>query len=351
MDTFRGYEKISASPQDWLLSEADHRRLSRASWVVTEKVHGANFCFLLQDAQIHCAKRKALLLPQETFFNHHQVLEDLRPSLLHLWGLLRQHHPSLTRAWVFGELFGGAYPHPEVAPIPQVQAIQTGVWYCPQVRFMGFDLAVELQGDDPQAPRRYLPWEQALDLAQRCDLPWAQALLIGSLTQAQSFPVGFDSTLPALLGLPPLPPGQNLAEGIVIKPTEALLIHTRRGQMRPVLKIKIPGFAEDKRFYQSVPWSVPASCLGDQDLELLSWEISCRLEPNRLAAAASKLGRPQELAAQGPLRDLILQDVWEEVQHDFALPWSRLSHQDRELLWELARDEASELTRAAVNPG
>jgi Rnl2 family RNA ligase len=351
MDTFQGYEKISASTRDWLLGEDDHRRLGRCAWVVTEKIHGANFCFLLEAGQIRCAKRKALLEPSEAFFNHHVVLERLRPALLRLWGLLTQNNPGLVRAWVFGELFGGAYPHPEVTPLPQVQAIQTGVWYSPRVEFMGFDLAIAQEGDDPEGPRRYLPWAQARELAQSSELPWCQALLEGSLSQAQAYPVGFDSTIPALLGLPPLPAGQNKAEGIVLKPTEPLLIQTRRGLMRPVLKIKIPGFAEDKRFYQSVPWSVPAPCRGDQDLELLSWEISCRLEPNRLAAAASKLGRPRHLAQVGPLRDLVLQDVWEEVQEGFGLPWSRLGPQDRELLWELARDEATELVQSALSPG
>ena len=44
---FRSYDKIPESARRWTDDEAALRRLHRLKWVATEKIHGANFCFLL----------------------------------------------------------------------------------------------------------------------------------------------------------------------------------------------------------------------------------------------------------------------------------------------------------------
>ena len=46
------------------------------------------------------------------------------------------------------------------------------------------------------------------------------------------YPIGFDSTIPELLGLPPL--ADNKAEGIAIKPMQSIEVETKKGRLRPV---------------------------------------------------------------------------------------------------------------------
>jgi len=41
---------------------------------------------------------------------------------------------------VYGELYGGAYPHPSVFAVPDLIPVQRGVWYSPQLSFLAFDL-------------------------------------------------------------------------------------------------------------------------------------------------------------------------------------------------------------------
>jgi hypothetical protein len=41
---FTSYEKIAETPDQWQLDEAGFRQLEKVTWVVTEKIHGANFC-------------------------------------------------------------------------------------------------------------------------------------------------------------------------------------------------------------------------------------------------------------------------------------------------------------------
>ncbi|MEO1270825.1 MAG: hypothetical protein AAFX99_22285 [Myxococcota bacterium] len=61
---FESYPKIAESVGSWRLNEADTRALNKVPWVVTEKVHGANFSWLVDaEGGLRCAKRKALLEP------------------------------------------------------------------------------------------------------------------------------------------------------------------------------------------------------------------------------------------------------------------------------------------------
>lgn len=56
-------------------------------WVVTEKVHGANFSFWVykdvdtKEIDIKCAKRSGWIEEDEKFFNYKSVLEKYRPML------------------------------------------------------------------------------------------------------------------------------------------------------------------------------------------------------------------------------------------------------------------------------
>ena len=62
------------------VDERTYRDLARLEWVVTEKIHGANFVVLSDGSTVSFAKRKALLLPDEEFFGY----QILAPSLTQL---------------------------------------------------------------------------------------------------------------------------------------------------------------------------------------------------------------------------------------------------------------------------
>lgn len=55
---------------------------------------------------------------------------------------------NLEKIFIYGELFGGEYPHPEVNPVSGVQAIQTGVYYSPRIEYCAFDIAVVENQED-----------------------------------------------------------------------------------------------------------------------------------------------------------------------------------------------------------
>jgi len=130
MSTFVPYPKIVDSLAAWDVDDADRRALDRGVWVASEKVHGANLCIGSDGTAIEVAKRRAVLAPGEPFFAHERALGPLVAGV-------RRLARALDAAWVliYGELFGGHYPHPAVASVDGVAPVQTGVYYAPDIRF------------------------------------------------------------------------------------------------------------------------------------------------------------------------------------------------------------------------
>ena len=330
---FQGYEKMAERAEDWLADEAVQRRLAKLEWVVTEKIHGAAFALVADAAGVRAAKRKALLEPGESFFGYQLVLQRRRQAAAALFEARRAQDPAVARVAIHGELFGGGYPHPEVPEQPGVQPVQTGVWYCPDVRFLAYDVA-EIRAD---GSREYLGWHEAAAALDAAGLPRLEALHVGTQAEALAWPERFSTTLPARFGLPPLE--GNQAEGLVIRPAPTVWLETRRGRARPLLKRKPPEFKEDARYHQAQPWPAPDH-RGVPPLDLLEWEARALLVPPRLASATSKAGEltPGEAGRRGEVVGLLLEDLFEELARLRPLVLAGLEPGDRELLEAVLRD-------------
>jgi len=87
---------------------------------VTEKIHGACFCMLTDGERVWSAKRRGLLQADDDgdgFFHFASIVREHEDAVKNAHSLVRQHlgssAPSMV-VQVFGELFGGGYPHPDV---------------------------------------------------------------------------------------------------------------------------------------------------------------------------------------------------------------------------------------------
>jgi len=333
------YEKIVERPEQWGLEDRGYRALKKSPWVVTEKIHGANFALLSDGQAVRCAKRKALLAEGEDFFGHTAVLPRLVPAVLRLHARVRERHPDAVRVALYGELFGGAYPHPDVPAVPGVQAVQTGVYYLPRIEFCAFDLARE----DAQGERHYLDYDVLLTLCEEEGVLAAKPLFVGSYEEALEFPTGFESHVPGWFGLPPLP--GNLAEGVVLKPRMDLWVPSGKGRVRPVLKHKIAWFAEDERFHGATKWKSPpvqGAWLSGEDLRGMATAYA---NEARLASAVSKLGPPPSVSspqAEALLR-LLVEDILEQLETDAGDSLRALSPESRAALEAHVRQEAEDL--------
>ncbi|MBD0259116.1 MAG: 2'-5' RNA ligase [Cytophagales bacterium] len=315
------YEKIPKTLKQLGLTEKALHALGKGQWVVTEKIHGANFSFAYENQKLLFAKRKAYLGWHDDFFGFQEVVSRLEDRVLALFERLSL-DVAADRYVLYGELFGGHYPHPGVPAHPGVAAIQTGVYYAPGIHFCAFDLAFEA-GEK----KHYLDYATAIRYFEAFDIFYARVLLAGKLNEALDFNLRINSTVPALLLLPAL--DANLIEGVVIKP----LHHSelKNGEPRPILKLKNAEFDEEKKFHEAEKWSfIPRVSSKSETLSFILDEIAGYINANRVNSALSKNGR---LDLGNPAR---LQTIREEVLADV---WADFNGNHDQLLDDLSADE------------
>lgn len=176
--SYVSYEKIAEGLNQLHLSESDYRLLKNADWVVTEKVHGANFAITTDGVEVRFAKRKELLQLGEDFFGYLSQKSVLEEKVKYIFASFKKSLASLHRITIYGELFGGEYPHPNVPLVPGIQSVQTGVYYSPKIEYYGFDIAIQENNDLTQ--QIYLDYIVARRLFHQACLLYAEALFMGT---------------------------------------------------------------------------------------------------------------------------------------------------------------------------
>ena len=156
------------------------------------------------------------------------LAERYRPRLFRLYAHVRQLFPDVRSVNVFGELFGGEYPHRSVARCRGRVPVRIGVYYAPDYEFYAYDISAE----ERTSKERYRIDVQDLEfgighhhflsvsvcnrLFESLGIFHARTLFQGSLEECLRYPNAFPTRLPDWLDLPPL--RNNWCEGTVIRP-------------------------------------------------------------------------------------------------------------------------------------
>ena len=333
---FKGYGKMSHSTQSWQLSQQDHNALfNKVQWVVTEKVHGANCCFIynVHSNDVQCAKRRGILGPKDDFFNYQSLLPQLEPKLqqIHTLLTLSGNYQNYSEIHLFGEIFGGYYPGLGGS---ENDAVQTGIYYSPNVEFYAFDVALQMNDDQV-----YLHYTEITDLFAKSGIMYNEPLYVGKFEQCMDYNIHFNSRIPQILGHPALE--NNKAEGVVIRPMKEIVIQTKKGPTRPLLKRKIEEFSEE-RFDMK---QKPSIQTGISNMELLEFEISGYATMNRLNNAISKLGRPDAKNKQQNMQllQMFVDDILESLADENEEMYSSLSKREREKLRETTEQHGKQI--------
>ena len=195
-------------------------------FVVQEKIHGANFSIWCTKDAIKTGSRNQFLEKGANFFNWEQVLEKYRLNIQQLYDRLNKP----TEVILYGEIYGGRYPHDKVKADNSAQQVQSKIYYCPHNEFHGFDIKV----DDV-----YLPVDEVNRLYETCGIPYARTLCEGSLDTCLKYSNQFITTLPSMHNCPPIE--SNMCEGIVIRPKQSVFLPLGS---RVILKSKNEQFVE-----------------------------------------------------------------------------------------------------------
>ncbi|UKB86110.1 2'-5' RNA ligase [Chryseobacterium sp. MEBOG06] len=338
MSEFSGYEKMPDSLKKLGLTEKDLSNMDKLKWVATEKIHGANFSFSYEDGLLRYSKRREYLSWNDDFFGFQLVVSRLEDSILRLFEHLSSEIAG-SKYILYGELFGGEYPHSEVKiPNENLRAIQTGVYYAPDIHFYAFDIAVE----DEYGSKYYLDYETVVSYAQQFNVPYVRPLFIGKFNEAVNFNIRMNSPVPKELGFPELE--HNLIEGIVVKPyqKESLLF-----SKRPIIKIKNPEFEEEEKFHKAEKWSfIPDIASKSENLSFIISEMRTYVSQNRLQSVISKIGAIDinNFQRLSEIQVEFLQDVISDFNENNGNLLDDLIQEDKDWIIERIKPEIQKIT-------
>lgn len=271
---FKKYNSIENTYREEFLEKIKAFGLWEDTFIVQEKVHGANLSFHTTDGEnFYTAKRTGLLEADEKFYNHGKLLNELKPKLQNIWSDLQSKLSDVTHLAVFGEVIGGTYPHPEVEKDKKAIRVQKGIFYSPKNHFYAFDILIN--------QHNYLDVEAANEQFEKQNLLYAKTIFEGSIEECLAYPNNFDSLVPKELGLPELK--TNVVEGVIIKPLKTSYF---RNGTRLILKNKNEKWAENKQFKKTIK---KEEALPEKIVKLQE-AILTYVTENRLNNVLSKLG-------------------------------------------------------------
>jgi len=303
-------------------------------FVVQEKVHGSNCSFLRDGLDIQFAKRTAIVGDKEDFYQWEELADRYRGRIIKVFSMLKEPFPDLTCIIIYGEMFGGAYPHKEVKRIGVMSAIQKGVYYCPGHDFYGFDIYVYTPDN-----AFYLDVDLVNRIFREADIFFAETLFEGTLDECLNYPNAFSSNIYKHFGLPEIE--DNICEGIVIRPKQPLYIPNGS---RIIIKSKNARFAEKKgiRHTPKIPRAI-----ADEVTSLFSLAEDYFTEP-RLDNVKSHIGEVSFPRDLGRVSGLLAKDVLEDFLKEHGEAYRNLSKQEQKTLNGLLSKRAIDFIKGIV---
>lgn len=307
---FKKYSSIENSFNKEFMEHIEAEMPMDLVYVVQEKVHGANSSFLCDGSDVQFAKRTAVLGKEEQFYDYEQLVSTYKDKILRLFERIKVQHPQLERVNVFGEMFGGQYPHKEVVNNPKISLIQKGIYYCPSHEFYGFDIYIT-----ENSIGKYLDVEEVDELFEAEGFLYAKTLFKGNLEECLNYPNLFQTHIPEWLGLPPIE--GNTCEGVVIRPVTPMYF---KNGSRVLIKNKNEKFSEKKQMKKRIKeFDVPVQL--SESLTRLMPELEAYVTENRLTNVISHIGEiqiPRDIAkVMGNFSKDVLEDFLKEYHEQY----------------------------------
>lgn len=281
---FQKYSTIENSYRTGFTDKIICEGLSSGEWVIQEKIHGANFSMYATGEEVKAARRTEFLTMGEQFYSCSEVIGKYSADARNMF----KTSGAKQELIIYGELFGGNYPHRGVAQNNNVSAVQKGIYYSPNIEFMVFD--IQIDGE-------YLNIYMVSDLCCQHNIPFIPVIKKGTYKECLKYPNNFQSMISLDLSLPEIK--DNQCEGVVIKPSHPKFLGNG---CRVILKNKNPKFAEKVK----EPKPIPEPLSGD--LLVVAESMSTFITKNRLVNVLSKIGEVTDKDF-GRILGLFVQDV------------------------------------------
>lgn len=292
---FKKYSSIENSYRQKYINKIQMNIKPDSEFVVTEKVHGANFSIYVSgNGDIKCAKRTAFLKEGEQFYNHDVVLQKLSKKVLDMfWFFKSCFHEELV---ICGEICGGSYPHESVDRL-NVKKVQRGVFYSNDIEFIAFD--IRLDGE-------YINHNNFIDLCEEFGIMTAPEVFRGSLTDCLNYTNEYQTKVPDMLGLPTI--DNNICEGNVIKPLFPKYLPNGN---RVIIKNKNNRFSEKQKSE-----TVKKDKTLPEHIQSTINDMQQFVNDNRLRNVLSKIGSVSQKDF-GKVLGLFVKDILEDFSKEY----------------------------------
>ncbi len=321
---FNKYSSIENTYQTLYLNKVRQIVPKDAIWDVTEKVHGANCCIITNGNDTKFAKRSGIVKDGENFFNYEKVLEEFCPKIINAFNYIKKKYEAnetiIDLVQFYGELFGGAYPHPDVPRNSQFNSVQKGLYYAPYQSFYGFDIAIVYKSPEKEG-RFWLNPDEMADVFEKNNIFYSKSLFRGTLDECLEFNNAFQSNIPTWLGLPPIE--DNICEGVVFKP---MMPYFFNNGDRILLKNKNERFSEKKK--EKVHKVIPDL---PEDVKKAISTVSEYINDNRLNNVISHEGEFDMPKDFGRLIKLFTRDILNDFIKEYK-EWNSLEKVNQKLV-------------------
>lgn len=327
MTTFKKYNSIENSYRQKFLNYIVEQGHEAGEWTVSEKVHGANLSLVVGEHGMKVAKKTEFIKSDENFHNYEMIVEKYEEKAKALTDYIKATNSDVEQVTIYGEIFGGNYPHPDVVNSNDYSAVQKEVHYSPEIGFYAFDIMLNAE--------TYLSVDEANELFEMFDFFYAKTLFRGTLQECLDFEKEYVTTIPTMLGLPTIE--GNIGEGNVIKPVKPKFLYSGG---RVVVKNKTAKFSEKKNKATRVKTAIKLT----DEAERLLGEMSCLVTENRLRNVLSHHGEVGQKDF-GLIMGKLNKDVIEDFMKDFKEEFIELSKTERQLITKDVARQNAELLR------
>jgi Rnl2 family RNA ligase len=325
---FVKYSSIENSYRQRLLDKIVEEGHGKLEYVVQEKIHGANFSFWINDIEIKCAKRSGFIKDDEGFFDYKTVKEKYAANLQAMFEHFKKDGASTVV--IYGELFGGEYPHPDV-PRNHQKSVQKEIYYSPEQDFIAFDLKID---------SALVSVDFANVIFKKFEIPYCKTLFRGSLEDCLKYPNKYTTTLPEQFGLPAIE--NNICEGNVIRPVESIFLWSGE---RLILKNKNEIFAEKSGSNKNKnPKPTKEAEPVSETVQSVLNAVELYINENRLRNVLSKIGQVSDKDF-GKIMGLFTKDILEDFSKDEEDAFNKLDKNERKIVNKIVGQNAAKLIR------
>lgn len=276
---FYQYSEIENSYNVQIVEKFKNSCYVNERYAIQEKIHGSNVqcCYDKMSDSFIVGKRTSFISEDDNFYNADKILPKYYSKIKDIFIQLKQEIPNINQLIVYGELYGGFYPHQDVDCVATAKQIQKGVAYSPDNHWIAFDIGYTTTSEDV---RKYIPVKQFYNLCNSVSLPSVPLLKVtDSLQDALDFKNDDESIIYEMFNLPKIE--DNIMEGIVIKPYDRVIYI---GNSRLILKSK-----NDKFIEKSKSKNTNVQQTKNLTKDIIE-KISEYLNENRLNNVVSKFG-------------------------------------------------------------